>query len=168
MKTLRKTVFFPRPIEDVWIALTDPQALAEWLMPNNFQPVVGRKFQFHVDPMLGFSGVTDCEVLEVEPPHRLVYTWQVVPKAPGAPRPAPMTLTWTLERRSGGTELVLEQVGLETLGWWHRVSMTFGWSRMLKTLLPKVLTHVDGRRFIPGAIRKRDYGTKTVPDGFAK
>src|SRR5260370_5600951 len=52
-RTLRKEVFLPHPPEDVWLALTAPQALAEWLMPNNFEPVVGRKFRFHVDPMPG-------------------------------------------------------------------------------------------------------------------
>ena len=52
-RTVRKEVFLPHPPEDVWLALTDPQALAEWLMPNNFEPVAGHKFRFHVDPMPG-------------------------------------------------------------------------------------------------------------------
>jgi uncharacterized protein YndB with AHSA1/START domain len=168
MKTLRKQAWYPQPPHDVWTALTDPHALAEWLMPNNFQPVVGRKFQFHVDPMPGFSGISDCEVLEVDPPRRLVYTWTPVPKRADRPRPAPMTLTWTLRETKGGTELVLEQVGLESLSLWYRFSMNVGWSRMLKKLLPTVLTHVRGQVFTPGAITRRDYGTKTVPDHFAK
>jgi len=68
-RTLRKEVFLPHPPEDVWLALTDPQALAEWLMPNNFEPVAGRKFRFHVDPMPGpYPGGSECEVLEVEVP----------------------------------------------------------------------------------------------------
>ena len=47
--------------------------------------------------------------------------------------------------------------------------MKHGWSRMLKTLLPKVLGNVsDDGSFTPGAITKRGYGTKTVPDHFAK
>ena len=35
-RVIRKEIFLPHPPEDVWLALTDPQALAEWLMPNNF------------------------------------------------------------------------------------------------------------------------------------
>jgi uncharacterized protein YndB with AHSA1/START domain len=167
-KTLRKEVFYPHPIEDVWTAITDPRALAEWLMPNNFEPVVGRVFRFHVDPMPGFSGISECEVLEVAPPRRLVYTWTPLPKRADAPRPPAMRLVWSLEPAEGGTRLVLEQSGLETLNLWWRFSMTAGWGRMLKTLLPKVLRHVSAGRFTPGAITKHDYGTKTVPDGYAR
>jgi uncharacterized protein YndB with AHSA1/START domain len=167
-KTLRKEAFYPHPIEDVWIALTDPQAIAEWLMPNDFQPIVGRTFRFHVDPMPGFSGVTECQVLTVAPPHRLEYTWVPVPKDANSPRPDPMTVSWTLTSRPGGTLLVLEQSGLETLPIWHRFSMNVGWRRMMRRLLPRVLGNVQGGRFRPGAIRRRDYGTKTVPPGFAK
>ena len=75
IKTLRKEVFYPYPREKVWAALTTPQALAEWLMPNDFEPVVGKRFQFRVDGMMNYSGITDCEILEVEPPERLVFTW---------------------------------------------------------------------------------------------
>ena len=45
-QTIRKEVFLPHPPEDVWLALTDPQALAEWLMPNNFEPGSAGSFGF--------------------------------------------------------------------------------------------------------------------------
>lgn len=167
-KRLRKEMFYPHDVESVWTALTDPRALAEWLMPNNFEPIVGKVFRFHVDPMPGFSGINECEVKEVVPPRRLVYTWTVLPKKRNAPRPPAMTLAWTLEPAHGGTRLVLEQSGLEALNWWWRFSMTIGWGRMLKTLLPKVLRNVSGRTFTPGAITRRDYKITTVPDGYAK
>jgi uncharacterized protein YndB with AHSA1/START domain len=118
--------------------------------------------------MPGFSGISECEVLEVAPPRRLVYTWTPLPKRADAPRPPAMRLVWSLEPAEGGTRLVLEQSGLETLNLWWRFSMTAGWGRMLKTLLPKVLRHVSAGRFTPGAITKHDYGTKTVPDGYAR
>jgi uncharacterized protein YndB with AHSA1/START domain len=137
-------------------------------MPNDFQPVVGHRFQFRVDPMAGFSGTTDCEVLVVEPPHRLVYTWTSVPLDPSKPRPAPMTLTWTLTAEGTGTRLVLEQSGLETLSFLWRLSMRHGWRRMLGTLLPRVLRNVRDGHFTPGAITTRDYKASTVPDHFAR
>ncbi|NIS19220.1 MAG: SRPBCC domain-containing protein, partial [Thermoplasmata archaeon] len=59
----------------MWAALTDPRTLTEWLMPNDLRAEVGHRFQFRVDPMLGFSGVTECEVLAVDPPTRLAFTW---------------------------------------------------------------------------------------------
>jgi uncharacterized protein YndB with AHSA1/START domain len=167
-KRLTKEAYYPHPPEHVWVALTDPQALAEWLMPNNFLPVVGHRFRFHVDPMPGFSGISECEVLEVDPPRRLVYTWQPLPTKTDAPRPEPMTLVWTLSAGRGGTILRLEQDGLEALSLWYRLSMNFGWNRMLKRLMPRVLVNVHGAVFTPGAVSRRDYGTRTVPPGYAK
>ncbi len=167
-RSLRKEVRLSSPPEDVWTALTDPKALAEWLMPNDFEPRVGHTFRFHVDPMPGFSGISECQVLEVDPPRRLVYSWTVLPKAQDASPPPPMTVAWTLEPEEEGTRLVLEQTGIEVLNWWWRFSMSMGWNRRMKTLLPKVLGRVADGRFSPGAITKRDYGTKTVPDHYAK
>ena len=46
--------------------------------------------------------------------------------------------------------------------------MNHGWDRMIKKLLRKVLNNVTDGKFAPGAITRRDYGTKTVPDGYAK
>jgi uncharacterized protein YndB with AHSA1/START domain len=165
---LTKDVFFNHPPENVWAALTDKYAVAEWLMPNNFEPVVGHNVNFHVDkmPFTGFTGVSECEVLEIDPPRKLVYTWVSVHATKG--RHPPMTLSWTLEAVDGGTRLTLHQTGLEALNKWWRFSMTHGWGRMMKTLLPKVLQRVEDGRFTPGAIKRRDYGTKTVPAGYAK
>jgi uncharacterized protein YndB with AHSA1/START domain len=118
--------------------------------------------------MPGFSGINECEVLEVDPPRRLVYHWVVLPTRSDRPRPAPMVLTWTLQPAPAGTRLVLEQTGLEALSLWWRLSMRMGWGRMLRTLLPKVVRHVREGRFHPGAITKRDYRIRTVPDHFAK
>jgi uncharacterized protein YndB with AHSA1/START domain len=44
----------PFPVETVWQALTDPEALAEWVMPvEGFAPVVGQRFRFKARPMPG-------------------------------------------------------------------------------------------------------------------
>jgi uncharacterized protein YndB with AHSA1/START domain len=167
-KELRKEVWFPRSQADVWVALTDPQALADWLMPNNFRPEVGHVFRFHVDPMPGFSGISECRVLEVAAPSRLVYTWLPLPKVPDATPPPPMTLTWTLMAEGEGTRLVLEQTGLDIMNWWWRFSMTTGWNRMLKKLLPRTLKEIRAGVFTTSPGRKRDYGTRTVPEGYAR
>ena len=167
-RKLHKEAWYPRTPAEVWVALTDSRALAEWLMPNNFEAKVGRVFRFHVDPMPGFSGISECRVLEVDPPRRLVYTWVVLPKAPSATPPPPMTLTWTLAEERGGTRLTLEQEGIDVLNWWWRFSMSAGWSRMLRRLLPRVLARVEGGKFTPGAISRRDHGTRTVPPGYSR
>ena len=37
------------PPEKVWRALTQPHLIAEWLMKNDFIPVVGHRFTFPAD-----------------------------------------------------------------------------------------------------------------------
>ena len=66
---------YPYPIEAVWEALTNSEALGEWLMPNNFEPIVGHRFQFQAEPGLGFDGRVECEVIEVDAPHKLSISW---------------------------------------------------------------------------------------------
>jgi uncharacterized protein YndB with AHSA1/START domain len=65
----------PASAAKVWRALTDPAMLAGWLMPNDIAPVVGHVFQFRTQPMGDWNGIVDCEVLEVVPEQKLVYTW---------------------------------------------------------------------------------------------
>ncbi|SPJ17980.1 conserved hypothetical protein [Burkholderiales bacterium] len=48
--------------------------IEEWLMKNDFELVEGHKFNFRADPMPHWNGVTDCEVLAIEPYKRLSYT----------------------------------------------------------------------------------------------
>ncbi|MGH7179920.1 MAG: SRPBCC family protein [Tepidisphaeraceae bacterium] len=165
-KTVRKEAFYPLPPEKVWVALTDPRALAEWLMPNNFAPVVGHKFRFQVDPMPGCGHVTECEVLEVDPPRKLVWSWMPVAKHAHPPGTRPSTVTWTLTPENSGTRLVLVHEGMEVYPWWQRLMMRFGWGTMVKRWIPKVAANVDGSgQFTPGAIplSKRCYKTKTLP-----
>ena len=61
----------PHPPEKLWRALTQPHLIEEWLMKNDFSPVVGHRFNLRGE----WGGVLDCEVLEVEPNKMLSYTW---------------------------------------------------------------------------------------------
>jgi len=63
----------PHSPEKIWRALTQSALIEEWLMKNDFKPVVGHKFNFRAQPMGGWNGVADCEVLIVEPPQRLAW-----------------------------------------------------------------------------------------------
>ena len=65
----------PHPPEKIWRALTQAPLIEDWLMKNDFQPVVGHKFNFRAQPMPQWNGVTDCEVLVVEPNKKLSYSW---------------------------------------------------------------------------------------------
>jgi len=66
---------YPHPPELVWRALTTPELLARWLMPNDFEPVIDHEFTFTTDPGPGFDGIVRCRVPEVMAPTTLAFTW---------------------------------------------------------------------------------------------
>ena len=97
--------FYPHPIEKVWAAISDPAALAVWLMENDFTPIVGRRFSFRPPPVAGAPGRIDCEVLAIEPPSRMVWSWQSME----TDRPGRVEIS--LKAVEGGTELTLAHTG---------------------------------------------------------
>ncbi|MGE7093673.1 SRPBCC family protein [Lysinibacillus sp. NPDC048646] len=95
---------FTSTIEQVWNALTDSDTLAQWIWDNDFKPGVGHKFQFRAEPSEWWDGIVDSEVLEVDEPNRLSYTWVSAGES--------TTVTWTLKKGSDGTiHLHLDQTG---------------------------------------------------------
>jgi uncharacterized protein YndB with AHSA1/START domain len=135
MAPIRHSADYPYPPELVWEALTDPDAIREWLMDNDFKPVVGHEFTLRMPPKPGFDGVIRCRVLRVEPPRELVYTWT------GGWVKQPTTVTWKLTPTGDGTRLELEHDGLDQgiagriLSW----MLGSGWGRMLRRQLPAAL-----------------------------
>jgi len=129
-RDIRIEVEYAFPPERVWQALTDRAVLAQWLMETDFEPVVGRKFQFRTKPMPQWRGIVDCEVLTVEPPHRLAYTWQ------GDPEMEPTVVTWTLTPVATGTRLCLEHTGfIGAEGEQLAEMLASGWGSMLREKL---------------------------------
>ncbi|ARF16278.1 SRPBCC family protein [Sporosarcina ureae] len=95
---------FSSSIEEVWKALTDSEMLAKWIWKNDFAPVIGEKFQFRSEPNEWWDGIIHGEVLEVEEPHILSYTWASAGET--------TTITWTLSTSSNGaTHVYFEQTG---------------------------------------------------------
>jgi uncharacterized protein YndB with AHSA1/START domain len=132
-RTLSRTVVYPHPIDRVWRAITDPEALAQWLMPNDFAPVVGHEFQFRADPAPGWDGIVHCKVLELEAPRLLRIGWR------GGP--IDTVVTWRLaDEGAGRTRLEFEQAGFDGL---KAILVSFilgrGWPRMYDVLLPSVM-----------------------------
>jgi uncharacterized protein YndB with AHSA1/START domain len=155
MATIRITATYPQPPACVWLALTDPRALSEWLMPTvDFEPRLGHRFQFRVDHPKGWNTVVDCEVVELAPSRRLAYTWRT--DIPGTGRRLDTRVTWTLEPSGSGTRLLLEHTGFRdtlTSFIFRSVTLRPGWNRMLTRLLPKVLVRVhDDGSFVPDAV----------------
>lgn len=122
---------FAYPQRTVWRALTEPDLLAGWLMPNDIAPVVGHKFNFRAQPMGDWDGIVYCEVLEVIPEQRLVYSWEGGSgKNEGYGHRLETTVTWTLEPgEDGGTVLKLVHHGFQAGDYAYQV-MGQGWNRM--------------------------------------
>jgi uncharacterized protein YndB with AHSA1/START domain len=101
-QTVDLDVFYPYPLERVWQVLTDRRSLAAWMMENDFEPKLGHRFRFYDHPLPGLTTTIQCEVVELEEPTRLVYTWQDSPTA------EPSLVVWTLTTVAGGTQLRLK------------------------------------------------------------
>ena len=132
--TTRSLVFereMPHRAEKIWRALTTPELIQEWLMQNDFQAVAGHRFQFRARPMPGWSGVTNCEVLEVDPPHRLVYSWGDGTESDSGLR---TVVTWTLTPVDGGTLVRMEQSGFRPEDEAGYQGMGGGWPHILAGL----------------------------------
>jgi uncharacterized protein YndB with AHSA1/START domain len=128
------TMTYPFPADRVWAALTSSEALSAWFMPNNFKPEVGHCFTFRARPFraLGFDGTVRCEVLELDPPKRMVWSW-----AGGS---IDTTVTFTLEETADGTCLRMHQAGFDGLGGQlTRRILSGGYQRILGQRLPAYL-----------------------------
>lgn len=95
----------PFPPQKVWRALTQPHLIEEWLMKNDFEPLVGHRFNLRGD----WGGVLDCEVLVVEPNKTLSYTWNFAHD--DAAYALASVVTLTLTPTGTGTHLRMEQSG---------------------------------------------------------
>lgn len=119
------------PIGRVWQALTDSATLSKWMLfqTTDFQPIVGHKFQFRMDPDPNWSVIVDCEVLVVDEPHRLSYSWVVAAQGHHT------TVVWTLtELDDGRTRLQLEQSGFKPEAKQEIGGAKHGWKQMLDQL----------------------------------
>ncbi len=93
----------PYAPEKIWRALTEGALIKEWLMDNDFQPVVGHQFTFRATPVPNWNGVIDCEVQVVEPNKKLSYSWGAFGSG--------TLVVWTLVATSGGTLVRMEHSG---------------------------------------------------------
>jgi uncharacterized protein YndB with AHSA1/START domain len=120
---------FPYPPERIWRALTEQHLIEEWLMKNDFKPVVGHPFKFTAD-----WGAVDGKVMAVEPNKTLAYTWGAFGLG--------TVVTWTLTPTAAGTHLRMEQAGFR-----HDMPQAYhgaraGWPRFF-TALEQVVAGMD-------------------------
>jgi uncharacterized protein YndB with AHSA1/START domain len=146
--SIRVETEYRHPPDRVWQALSDSRAIAEWLMPNDFEPRLGHRFQFRAPNARGWSGIVDCEVTEVDPPRRLAYTWKS--------DKVDTVVTWTLHPTAHGTRLELVHSGFRGVGQTilRKFMMGPGWSRMLEQKMPEILERVTANGFVPDPSRR--------------
>jgi uncharacterized protein YndB with AHSA1/START domain len=117
------------PPEKIWRALTQPHLIEEWLMKNDFKPVVGHSFNLRAD-----WGSVDCQVRAVEPNKTLSYTW--------GGHGLESVVTWTLTPTSTGTHLRMEQSGFRADQPQFYEGAKGGWPRFFANL-EQVLARID-------------------------
>ena len=119
----------PYPPERVWRALTQGALIEEWLMENDFQPVVGHRFNFRATPMPHWNGIVDCQVLVVEPNQRLSYSWNA--SGEEAASGLKTLVTWTLTPTKGGVLLRMEHLGFRPEDEANYQGASYGWQRYI-------------------------------------
>jgi uncharacterized protein YndB with AHSA1/START domain len=118
---------FPVPIERVWHALTDTQMIERWLMrADGFEAKVGARFTLINELRADCRGQVECEVLELSPPQRMVWSWH------SADDPAATRLVIELETENQGTRLTLRHTGEADEDTVRRT--TGGWTQKLRAL----------------------------------
>jgi uncharacterized protein YndB with AHSA1/START domain len=119
----------PYPPEKIWRALTQSHLIEEWLMKNDFKPVVDHRFNLRAD-----WGAVDCQVLAVEPNKTLSYTWGAYGLG--------SVVTWTLTPTNTGTRLRMEQSGFRPDQKQAYQGAKAGWPRFFAAL-ERVLARID-------------------------
>lgn len=112
---------FAHPPEKLWRALTQPHLIEEWLMKNDFDAAIGKRFRLTAD-----WGAVDCEVVACNPNHELSYTW--------VSSGLDSVVTWTLTPTATGTRLKVEQSGFQPEQKQAFHGAKSGWPRFLGNL----------------------------------
>ena len=126
MTTTRSVVMereMPYPPEKIWRALTEGSLIKEWLMENDFQPVVGHGFKFRSTPVPNWDGIIESKVLIVEPNKKLSYSWSTMGME--------SIVEWTLSATSGGTLVRMEHSGFGTDQDAAYKGATYGWQKFI-------------------------------------
>jgi uncharacterized protein YndB with AHSA1/START domain len=126
--------------------VTDPALIPLWTATgaggraDGFTPIVGTKFQFTAKPKPGWSGVVDCEVLEVDEPSLLRYSWVDGGDADGDVS----MVVYRLRPHAGGTRFIYEHTGFTGVGGFFMAKLLGRVRRTMLTVgLPAVLDDLD-------------------------
>jgi uncharacterized protein YndB with AHSA1/START domain len=129
---------FPHAPEVVWKTLTTPELMGRWLsmQPTGFEPRKGNRFTYQTTPAGEWNGVIQCEVLEVIPNERLVYTWRGGHEANvGYGSRLETVVTWTLSKVENGTRVHLVHSGfVRPRNDTAFKNMSVGWTKVVEKI----------------------------------
>jgi uncharacterized protein YndB with AHSA1/START domain len=98
-KQLKLERIFKHPAKKIWNAISKADEIGKWFLKADFKVEVGYNYTFtHEDTKIR------GEVLEVDEPTKLVYTWEVEGSGVAS------TVTWMLEEKGDETELIIEHI----------------------------------------------------------
>ena len=138
-------LFFPHPPAVVWEYLTKSELLEQWLMKNDFEPIVGYDFQFNTRPVpnLDFDGNVYCKVLEIVPGKKLSYSWKT---GPGNNHVViDSIVVWTLHEKDNGTELQLDHTGFKETDISMFLTVDEGWLKNMKKIADLINTAIHDK-----------------------
>jgi uncharacterized protein YndB with AHSA1/START domain len=134
---------YPQPPHQVWRAVTDPELVPRWTATGRggrlvgFVPAVGTKFQFIGKPVPGWRGIVDCEVLDVNEPERLRYSWQGEENGPTT------SVTYLVEPQAEGTRFTFLHTGFTGIGGFFMAKILGAVrTKMLTVGLPALLADI--------------------------
>jgi uncharacterized protein YndB with AHSA1/START domain len=127
-ESLSFEVDLPHSPQKVWRALTDPELLAEWLLPViDLKLEPGAEFTFKTQAYPGWDGIVNCRFVEIEPQRKLSYEWTV---------PFLDTVvTFTLAPTGTGTHLSIVQSGFKSDQKQEFGGARYGWKMMGEKLV---------------------------------
>jgi uncharacterized protein YndB with AHSA1/START domain len=138
-KSIRHNFFFSHPVEVVWEYLTKAELIEQWLMPNDFLPIIGYDFQFRIKPLpqFEFDGIIYCRVLEIDPFKKLSYSWK---SGPGNGKiTIDSVVVWKLQPKDNGTALSLEHSGFKELeNYTMYTLMDDGWLKNIQKIADRI------------------------------
>jgi uncharacterized protein YndB with AHSA1/START domain len=156
MSDIHITRVYPYSPEQVWRAVTDPGLVPRWTAtgrggtPEGFAPEVGNRFRFVGKPVPGWDGIVYCEVLEVDPPAFLRYSWS---DSGGTST----EVSYRIEPLGDGARFSYDHTGFRGIEGFVMSKLILGpvRRRMLDAGLPAVLASIDGSTDLPSGHRVR-------------
>jgi uncharacterized protein YndB with AHSA1/START domain len=148
---------FDHPVDALWRAITDRRILGRWLMENDFEPRVGHAFTLRDPPTADWRGKVACTVLELDPPWRMVWSWNG-----GMDGETETRVVFELSSESAGTRLVFRHEGEAAPS--RSDALGNGWTRRL-AILRAVLEPAYARRVAFGSAPERVFDAVATLDG---